>query len=223
MNPSRKFDWLRIGKIYTFSPNAVFRDIKPPDTPILIPLLFVSIASAAIVWLVVPIVVTQMGIEREVKTGWWFPHKVSLLQWEDWVQHLVRVPFAAFETLLDVILLGTYFFVIARCFSIDDIRWEHWFGFACWTLVPIILVDGAVIFIEAYSGSMNPSLTVSLLVVGLCFLLPIVWTTTLTILGLRIWTGNRWGYSLGFGLLPYFLFVLVYTPEIVRLFIQATS
>lgn len=223
MNPLRKFDWLRIGKIYTFSSNTVLKDIRPPDTPILVPLLFVSIVSAVIVWLVVPIVVTQMGIEREVEPGWWFPHKVSLLEWEDWVQNLVKVPFTAFEYVLDVILLGTYFFVIARCFRIDDIRWEHWFGFAWWTLVPIVLVDGANVFIEAYSGSMDPSLAVSVLVVGLGFLLPIVGTATLTVQGLRIWTAKGWAYCVGFGLLPYFLLVLVYTREIVRLFLQATS
>ncbi|MXZ56036.1 MAG: hypothetical protein F4227_05910 [Gammaproteobacteria bacterium] len=223
MNPSRKFDWLRIGKIYTLSSSRVFKDIKPPGTPILVPLLFVSIVSAAIVWLVVPPIIWANSMETQMRPGEWFLHPLADLEFHIWMEHLVRVPFAAFEYVLDVVLLGTYFFVIARCFRIDDIQWEHWFGFACWTLVPIILVDGAGTFIEVYSESMNPSLTVSVLVVGLGFLIPIVWTITLTIQGLRIWTEKGWAYCVGFGLLPYFLLVLVYTREIVRLFIQATS
>lgn len=223
MNPSRKFDWLRIGKIYTFSSSTVLRDIRPPDTPIFVPLLFVSIVSAVIVWLVVPPIIWANAMQKEMLPGDWFLHPLADLEFHDWVEHLVRVPYAAFEFVLDVVLLGTYFFVIARCFRIDDIQWEHWFGFACWTLVPIILVDGVVTFIEVYSGSMNPSLAVSVLVVGLGFLLPIVWTATLTVQGLRIWTAKGWVYCIGFGLLPYFLLVLVYTREIVRLFLQATS
>ena len=39
-----------------------------------------------------------------------------------------------------VIILGTYLYAIARYFRIDDIRWEYWVGFACWTLIPMFMV-----------------------------------------------------------------------------------
>lgn len=223
MKPSRKLDWQRIGKIYTLSSNTVFTDVKPPDSPMLVPLLFVSIVSAAVVWLVVPPIIGANAMEKEMLPGQWFLHPLGDLEFHNWVENLVSVPVAVFEFVLNVILLSTYFFVIARCFRIDNIQWEHWFGFTCWTLVPIVLVDGAVSFIKVYSGSMNPSLTVSVIVVGLCFVLPIFWTATLSVKGLRIWTAKGWVYCVGFGVLPYFLFVLAYTREIVKLFIQATS
>lgn len=224
MNSSRKFDWNCIGKIYMFSSRRVFEEIRPPSNHIWVPLLYVAITSALIAWIIVPIIATGVGIEREIKPGLWVAHRLSETDATRLVDYVVfHAPYAVFEFVLSVILLGTYFFVVARCFRIDEIRWEHWFGFACWTLVPLILVDGAAIFIDAYSEARDPLLSISVFVVAVCFLLPIVWTVILTAQGLRIWTAKGWGFCLGFSVLPYTMFVLIYIQDIVAMFMRAAS
>lgn len=220
MNPSRVDNWIRIGRMYTFSCRRLFAEIRAPNTSILVPLLFVTVTSALVAWIVVPVILTETGIGEQTLLG--TPHPFSEFEFSDFTEHLLlEVPYAIFQHCVDLILLGTYFFVVARCYRITDIHWEHWFGFACWTLVPMISVDGAVSFIDIYAGTVDPSLWLSITVVVLCFLLPIVWTASLTVLGLRTWTSQGWFYNLAFGAVPYALYGLVYAQDILKLFVRA--
>ncbi len=86
--------------------------------------------------------------------------------------------------------------------------------------MPLILVLGAARFIDVYSITVDPSLGVSLIVVGLCFLLPIVWTVSLSAQGLRIWTERGWVFSLGVSVLPYLVVILAYARSIVEMFMH---
>ena len=245
-------NWLRIGKIYTFSSDQVFKEILPPRTPFLVPSLFISIVSAIVLWVIVPVVFDRHGTESEThdhelhtESDWEveeFEHDAhSESDWEleeldiephaksDWevgkfVQSvIIEVPFEVFGYVIGMVLLGTYYFGIARFFRIDNIWWEHWFAFAWWTHIPLILANGATAVIDVYSDTEHPSFLVSSLVIGLCFLLPIVWAMSLSVRGLRIWTHKGWAFCLSVSTLPYLLLVLLYSRRIVEIFLRALS
>lgn len=213
-------NWLRIGKIFVFLSGRVFKEIQPPHTPFLVPLFFVCVASATILWVIVPLILDTYGIGLDTIDNVQRPD--GKLQVGELAQNVIfEMPIAMFNYTLGMLLLGTYYFGIARLFRIDDIWWEHWFAFAWWTHVPLILVLGAARFIDVYSVTVDPSLGVSLIVVGLCFLLPIVWTVNLSVQGLRIWTEKGWLFSLGVSVLPYLVVILAYAQSIVDMFMRA--
>lgn len=237
LESSRGINWLRIGKIYTFSSAQVFKEILPPRTPFLVPLLFISIASAIVLWIIVPVAFDRHGIEPEAhdheahtESEWELeefdqaPHAES--EWEvgEFARNvIVEVPFEILGYVIGMVLLGTYYFGIARYYRINDLWWEHWFAFAWWTHVPLILANGATAVIDVYSGTEHPSFLVSLLVIGLCFLLPIVWSVSLSVQGLRIWTKKGWAFCLSVSALPYLTLVLFYSRRIVEIFLRALS
>lgn len=234
---SRGSDWLRIGKIYTFSSGQVFKEILSPRTPFLIPLLFISIISAIVLWVIVPVVFDSHGIESETHDeeshteSEWELEELDLdlhaeSEWEvgEFARNvIIEVPLEIFGYVIGMVLLGTYYFGIARYFRIDNLWWEQWFAFAWWTHVPLILANGATAVIDVYSVTEHPSFVVSLLVIGLCFLLPIVWTVSLSVQGLRIWTQKGWAFCLSVSALPYLLLVLLYSRRIVGIFLRALS
>lgn len=219
---SRAINWLRVGKIYAFKSGIVFREIRPPRTPLLVPLLYVSIASAMILCIILPFIWDSFGFGSETSDSMQRPDIVSQVG-AIATNAIFQVPIEVFTYTIAMILLGTYYFGIARFFRIDDIWWEHWFAFAWWTHVPLISLFGAVEFMEAYSGAVDPSFGVSLVVVGLCFLLPIAWTVSLSVQGLRSWTGKGWTFCLGVSAPPYLLVLLDSTQNIIEVFARALA
>ena len=218
MSHPRQDNWIRILKILSFSSRQVAEEIRAPATPFVVPLLFVSIASAVILWIFIPLILNAFGIG--LKTIDNVPHPDSELESAKLAHNLIfELPVYA----LGLIFLGTYYFGIARYFQIDDIWWEHWFGFACWTHVPLILIAGASCFIDVYAVTVNPSLGVSVFVVGLCFLLPIAWTVHLYFQGLRIWTKRGWAVCLCVSVLPYSIVILSYVRTVIELFMRAVA
>ena len=151
-------------------------------------------------------------------------HPDSELQVGELVDNVIfRVPIEVFWYVLGMVLLGTYYFGLARLFRIDDIWWDHWFAFTWWTHVPLISTYGAAELIEVYSVREDPSFFVGLVVVGLFFLLPIAWTVSLSVQGLRIWTGKGWAFCLGVSAPPYLLVILDSTKHIIEVFSRALA
>lgn len=130
---------------------------------------------------------------------------------------LVGVLFESFETVFQVgvrlILLGTYFYAVGRLLRMDT-RWENWFGFACWTYLPMVIVPAAKVI--AVSLSLGSATSNSLLFVLWCVfvLLPMFWSFCVTLQGLRSWTDKKTFVCIGIALIPYVVIILLDTPSI---------
>ena len=200
MKPSRKLDWQRIGKIYTFSSRRVFEEIRPPSTPILLPALFVVATATLIPWLLIPIVFSFFV--GETTYSYDTMHPLLRFGYSSMPAQLLLVNSTAISNAIDFILIGTYFFVVARCSGIK-ILWEQWFGFTCWAVIPIVFVHSAASFLSMYSMSENPAPIVTLVISILFCFLPILWIVSLSAQGLRIWTSKSWIFCIGWGIIPY--------------------
>ena len=177
MKASRKLDWQRIGKIYTFSSRRVFEEIRPPSTPILLPALFVVATATFIPWLLIPIVFAFFV--GETTTSYDSLHPLFRFGYSSIPFRLLLVGSAAITYAIDFILIGTYFFVVARCIGIK-ILWEQWFGFTCWAVIPIVFVHSAASSLSMYSISENPALIVTIVISILFCFLPILWIVSLS-------------------------------------------
>lgn len=219
MNPPRKNNWNYIWKILTFSSRQVFEEVRPPNTPILLPAIFVLLTSS-LLWLILYLIALFDPWDISVFGD---THPIFELSFGQFV-----LVFGSSVTLIflgivcTVVILGTYYFAIARHFQID-ILWEHWFAFTCWTLVPMIVMPGARVFIDVYTISDSASLFIGIVVVMLFFIIPIVWTVSLTQQGLRIWTAKGRGYCLVFSVAPYVIYGLMAIPDFVRFVDRAVS
>ena len=113
-------NWLRVGKIFVFLSGRVFKEIQPPRTPFLVPQFFVCVASATILWVVVPLILDAYGIGLDTIDNVQRPD--SELQVGELAQNvIIEMPIAMINYTLGMVLLGTYYFGIARIFRIDDI------------------------------------------------------------------------------------------------------
>lgn len=209
-------------KIVSFSSREVFEEIRPPATPILVPALFV-LFSAFILWLTL-YVITTTGVlsipfigEFSLNLGFSISSLYDLL--------VLLVPFPSaflFVYIGGAVILATWYFAVARYYQVE-ILWEHWFGFTCWTLVPMIIVPSSRFFITILEASENPTPVLSIVVVAVFYLLPVVWTVLLTQQGLRVWTKKGKGITFLISAIPYVFYLLFSVEKVVELMKGAFS
>lgn len=209
MSHPKTEDCIRVLRLLVFSSRQVFEEIRPPTTPLFVPLLCVTLV-ASIFWVMVYSFMSGAASQTSLFGELIVFSRPSL----GWFVCLWLV--GLYLMSIGVILLGTYLYALARCFRVDDIRWEHWFGFASWTLVPMSLVLGLRTYVAESLFLQIPPLLLSVLVVS-CYFLLIVWTIFLTVQGLRIWTERPKGWYLFFSVLPCVLVVLWVIPDAVDL------
>lgn len=214
MNRPNPSAWKQISTIVTGSSRQTFSEIRPPATPILRPALFI-LSVSMLLWIVLYVF---WIVNRYPE---WSAMTAQLSRGFPWVSLVSLILMTILGYLSSIVVLSTYYFAIARYFRIE-ILWEHWFGFTCYTLVPMILVPSARWFIGTYGYFANPSLALCIVVLVLGLLLPIVWTVFITQLGLRIWTGKTRGYCVLSALVPYVLYGLSTIPDIVSLIARIT-
>ncbi|MYD46535.1 MAG: hypothetical protein F4W92_09295 [Gammaproteobacteria bacterium] len=220
MNHSRRDDWKRLLRVVSFSSREVFEEIRPPSTPILVPALFV-LFSAFILWLPLYVLVftglLSIPLVGEPNLG------IAISSWQDLLALLVPIPVAfMFVYVSGAAILAAWYFAIARYFRVD-ISWEHWFGFTCLTLVPMIVVPCSRLFIFVLASLDDPPLVLSIVVVVLFYLLPVLWTVSLTQQGLRVWTAKGRVITLLISVIPYVLYVLLSVQKVVGLMHAAFS
>ena len=220
MSHSRKDDWKRIVRLFALASTQIFEEIRAPTTPILVPSLFLLVSSVFVLMLFVA--TSSFGYEPfaafRLPVGF---SEVSI------GRQLLVYGFLALTMLVSVagavIILGTYFYALARYYLIDDIRWEYWVGFVCWTLIPMFMVPSTRLFFDGYEKTQNPSFILSLVVSVFGFVLPIVWSAYLTVRGLRVWTEDTKCSHVGFCILPYVILALMSVPDVFDLFSQIFS
>ena len=220
MNQPQKHDWKRILKIFSFSSTQVFEEIRPPGTYILVPLTFLLVTTFIVGIVLTFFYLTGYQPLNELSVHWWFA-EATLVHQALMVGTMLLT--LLYIVVLAVILLGTYYYALARCYRIHDIRWEHWFGFACWTLVPMFMVPSARVFFENYETAVYPSFILSVVVLALCFLLPIIWSVYLTVRGLLVWTKNTKRWHIFFCVLPFVVIGLASFPQLLELFAEILS
>ena len=211
MNLFRRNEWKHIWRILTFSSRHVFEEIRPPETPILVPAIFVFSLSI----LVLLVLCFTTGL-RPTTTLLGETQLIEALSLRTLLFVIGLTP-VMFFYICTLVLLATYYFAVARCSQID-ILWEHWLGFAHWTVVPMILAPGARMFIDIYSFTGVPTGIIGVAVIVLCFILPTVWSICLTFQGLRIWTAKGNLYCVVVSLVPYILYVLGAIPDIIAMY-----
>lgn len=188
-------------------------------TPVLFPLMLVVIGSLVV--FVFSFAVYSIVLYRPQDSLAFFNAVVDSPYRYDVVVYpgsfdLLRVVSGAFEFAVDLglrlLLLATYFFVIARLLRIDS-KWENWFGFACWTQIPLILLPGALFVSWLWRlGNYDPF---AMFVCEFVFLvLPMVWAFFISVRGLQSWTGKRTSLCVGLALIPYYLMFIWYSPVI---------
>lgn len=200
MNLFSRRDWTYILRILMFSSRDVFEEIKPPSTPVLLPALVVLTAATLVPWVLLPTICALLGVSWTIYAE--EVHPLLLFDLSAMMLKLTLVPVAFVSRAIDVILIGTYFYLVTRCFRIK-ILWEHWVGLTCWSCVPLVIVHSAVFFLSIYSRSENATVFVSVPIVVLLFLFPIVWIVFLSAQGLRIWTSRGKLFCVGFSVIPY--------------------
>lgn len=197
-----KHDWQQIWRILTFRSRRVFAEIQPPTTPVLLPAFVVLITASVVPWILVRTVFILIAPNPVMFRG----RRSFLLLFEspEPIHQLSSAVSMGIRNFLTLIVIGTYFFVVARCFRLK-ILWEHWIGFTCWTLIPLALVHSAMSFLSMYgAGANSSSAIIAVAILGTMLL--ILWTVCLSAQGLRIWTLKGWGFCLGFSVLPYVIY-----------------
>ena len=201
-------------KLISFSSREVFEEIRPPATPILVPALFVLISSFTL-WLTLYVLTLSdlLSIPLIGEPNLGFP----ISSWQEWLELMVTIPSTFFFAYIGgAVILATWYFAIARIYRVE-ILWKQWFGFTCWTLVPMIIVPCARLFIFILESLDNPPLVLSIVVVALFYLLPVVWTVCLTQKGLRVWTAKGRVITLLISVIPFLIYVLVSVEKVVEL------
>jgi len=118
--------------------------------------------------------------------------------------------------------LEALYYVLADRITNLGLTFNHWFALACWTSIPSVIVAIASLLIlltsrtnQISAGALSPlSLNElffhlpmgakgSTLLTSLTLIHPWMWW--LTALGVRLWTGRSWMFSVGFVLLPVIL------------------
>lgn len=123
---------------------------------------------------------------------------------------------AASEYTLDLglrlLLLATYFFVVARVLQVES-KWGNWFGFVCWTQIPLILLPGAKFVPWLWHTGFYSHIT--MLVCEIVFLvLPLMWAFFISVRGMQSWTSRRSNLCVGLTLIPYYIMFMWYSPAI---------
>lgn len=218
MNLLNKSVWKHVWNICTLSSRQVFELTKPPDTPILIPVLFVCIAPALILWVILPILYSIIGVN--VMDGSYIPAELVEFRLTSILWFVLFVPATIVGLFVCLVLLGTYFFIIGRCFRMG-ILWEHWLGFTAWINIPMLLTVLGSSLLSVWGHTTNPSPIFFFSIIVLFIILPLVWTVVLCVQGLRIWTEKGLSFCVLISLIPYFLYAVSTTPELTHLWAGA--
>ncbi|MYD46528.1 MAG: hypothetical protein F4W92_09260 [Gammaproteobacteria bacterium] len=218
MNLLNKYVWKHLWSIYTLSSRQVFELVKPPDTPILIPVLFVCIASTLILWVLMPILYSIIGVTSMDDSI--IPAELVEFSLTSILKLVIWVPTTVLALFVALVLLGTYFFIIGRRFRID-ISWKHWLGFAAWINIPMVLTLFGTSLLSVWGHTPNPSPIVFVSLIVMFIILPLVWAVVLCVQGLRIWTEREMSFCVWISLLPYFVYAILTTLDIIYLAVQA--
>lgn len=213
MSHPRENNWVHVWSIYKFSSEIVFEAIKPPNTPILIPVFFVSITASLILCVILPILYPIIGVGVMADSD--IPAQFVEFNITAILQHTILFFAMAFMLGVFLVLLGTYFFIIGRLFRIENTSWEHWLGFAGWINIPMVLMFFGSSLLSAWGHTENPSPIFFFAVLVIFVVLPIVWAVVLCVQGLRIWTEKSKSFCVRISLIPYFIFAVMTTPELI--------
>ena len=209
-----KNDWLQVWRILFFRSKRVFEEIQPPSTPVLLPAFVVLITASVIPWILVRTVFILIAPNPVMFRG--RRSFLPLFESPEPIHQLSTAVSMGMRNFLTLIVIGTYFFVVARCFRLK-ILWEHWIGFTCWTLIPLALVHSAMSFLSMYgAGANSSSAIIAVAILGTMLL--ILWTVCLSAQGLRIWTAKGWGFCFGFSVLPYVVYYFDFITSVPTFF-----
>ena len=208
----------RILKICFGDARSAFDGIKEP-TPIWLPALFVlvcltfaflileGIAALIVLW-------TEIRGDESDWTGVWLQLGHLLIQTTPFI--LLSVVFLC----LWWVLTATYYFVIARLFNIR-ILWRNWFGFSCWSSIPLVMVPIFLVLAFTVQTVSIPGREVDPWYIELtsaCLLaLPFIWCARVSALGLRSWTedaGRGMFYWRLVAIVPYISLLLAFLMSI---------
>lgn len=201
-------------------------------TPILLPLLLVTVVSF-VLWKSASTIQAielfgNFGVHQALGDHTFWNHsfmsKDSLL--ENDVNLVIRYVLASFfpdlfefcvSIGIKLVLLAIYFYLVARWLRLD-IRWENWFGFSCWTLIPVAIVLPTLEILMWFSFPDRSNVQFQSLIRFSQFALPFLWSILITVQGLRSWTGKNASFCVGVASLPYALYFLSYTPRLLQSF-----
>ncbi|MXZ45022.1 MAG: hypothetical protein F4Z01_08660 [Gammaproteobacteria bacterium] len=195
-------------------------------TPILFPLLLIVVVSVSL-WLFSTAVSTLQALylfgshagltEIGLGSNVWGSQQEDGLISLSFLLLLAGVLFGSLEIVFQVvvrlILLGTYFYAVGRFLKMDA-KWENWFGFACWTYLPMVIVPVAKTIAVLLSLGSGTSNTLLFMLWCVFVLLPIFWSFCITVQGLRSWTDKKTSVCIGIASVPYVVIVLFYAPSI---------
>ena len=89
------------------------------------------------------------------------------------------------------LLTSVYYFGMARLFNIS-IPWRNWFGFSCWSSIPLIMVP--LVLVIALAVQLIVSATTKAdpwyieLITTCLLIVPFIWCARIVAFGLRSWT-----------------------------------
>ena len=196
-----------------------------PKTPILFPLLFI-VGVSLIFWLFSSITstlqafnlfgghagLTELRLDSNFFSHRDFPQDEGILSLGIYDILLSILP-GMFEFVLMIFLkltlLGTFFYVVGRMMHMDT-RWENWFGFACWTYLPMVITSAASAILLLFSiANITSIVLLSVFRIALV-ILPVFWSFCITVQGLRSWISNDTAFCVRVALVPYTVIILLY-------------
>ncbi|MXZ44846.1 MAG: hypothetical protein F4Z01_07730 [Gammaproteobacteria bacterium] len=213
MSHPKENNWVHVWSIYRFSSEIVFEVIKPPNTPVLFPVLFVSITASLILCVILPILYPIIGVSAIDDSD--IPAQFIEFNVTSILPHFLLFFTMPFIIGVFLVLLGTYFFIIGRLFRIENILWEHWLGFAGWINIPMVLMFFGSSLLSAWGHTANPSRIFFFAVLVIFVILPIVWAVVLCVQGLKSWSDKGTSFCVRISLIPYFIFAVMTTPELI--------
>ena len=219
----------RLWRVCTLS-RQVFDEMKD-KTPILFPLLLV-VGVTLILWFFTFIsavfnlfnvsVVHQLFTEDALQNNFFVSRDTLLekgvgsLTFEFILLGLLSRSFElVYEVGVRLLLLGTYFYIIARCLRID-IKWENWLRFGCWTYIPMAVIPAVSNIVDELVPWNFSSYLFAYVLWFVSLLLPIMWSMSITVQGLRSWTTQKTAFCIGVAAIPYVLIFLSYAPSILQ-------
>lgn len=221
----------RIGRVCGPSAREAFDEMRD-QTPFLFPLLFVVVGTLILLAVIAyPSVFYlfnslfesshQVGVSRTYTEQYFNVGGTRIdLQNGFWLTPMVVMGliFEVFKICLNIgvrlMLIGTYFYAIARWLRIDT-RWEHWFGLSCWVNIPMIVVPSVVLIIGIIAiTNPIPKVVVFLMWIVFCCT-PILWSVYIAVQGLLSWTEKERAFCVRVALVPFVLLLLSYSPTII--------
>lgn len=213
----------RLWRVCTLS-RGLFDEMMP-KTPVLFPLLFI-VGVSLIFWLFSSITSTLQAVNlfgdhaglTELRLDSDFFFDSGFLQDEGILSLglydiLLSILPGMFEFVLIIFLkltlLGTYFYVVGRLMQMDT-RWENWFGFACWTYLPMVIASVATPILLLFSLANISSIVLLSFFRYVLVILPVFWSFCIAVQGLRSWTSNDTAFCVRVALVPYTVIILLY-------------